>query len=79
MRFNKFSIGAIPFIYEAYCKCGKELRQVSNGFLSSALFCSKCESVYELKMVQVPAKKLTERFLEQARRESAAEKAGRTP
>ena len=74
MIFNKFKINAAPFFCDAYCKCGKELIEVSNGFLSSSLFCQKCENVYEIKMVKVPKKRLSKDYLEQCREEASKER-----
>jgi hypothetical protein len=71
VKFDKFRIAAMPFITDAYCECGGTLQEVSNGFLSRAMFCPRCENVYLLKLIKVPKKKLTERFMEQAREEAA--------
>ena len=70
MKFNKFEIHAKPFIADAYCVCGHGLTEVSNGFFSKAMFCLKCEKVYELKLVKVSAKRITKNFLEQCRKEA---------
>ena len=67
MIFKNFKLTATPHIIEALCKCGNHTKEVSNGFLSSALYCPHCESVYELKMVKVPNKNITNEFLEQCR------------
>jgi hypothetical protein len=53
---------------EAYCsnkRCKKkpELMEVSNGFISRALFCPDCKSVYVLKLERV--EKVSKEFLEQ--------------
>jgi hypothetical protein len=70
MQFPDFSIHAEPFISKAYCKkCHGSCQQVSNGWFSACLFCPTCEIVYELKMVKVPEKKVSEEFLAQAREE----------
>lgn len=70
LEFDKFSIAAIPHIVDAYCECGRTMREVANGFLSRAMFCSKCENVYQLKLVKVPKKKISAEYLEQARAEA---------
>jgi len=70
MIFNKFKIAASPFITDAYCKCGNGLKQVSNGFMSVAMFCPKCENVYTLKLIKTPAKIVDEAFLKQCREET---------
>jgi len=67
--FDRFEIHARPSIERAFCKCGNHCEEVSNGWLSVVLFCPKCESVYALKMVKVPQKQLTAKFLEQCRKE----------
>ena len=69
MQFKNFRIWASPFIKDAYCKCGEELKQVSNGLFGVVMFCPKCENVYELKLIKVPKGKVGMAFLEQARRE----------
>lgn len=70
MKFDKFEIHAAPFICNAYCKCGNDLKEVPNGWLSKALFCPKCESVYQLKLTKVPDKMVNSEFLEQCRKKS---------
>lgn len=70
MIFDGFKIAASPFIHDAYCKCGHELTEVSNGVFSRALFCSKCENVYELRLIKVPFNKISTDFLEQCRKQS---------
>ena len=69
MIFDKFKIAATPFIYDAYCKCGNSLIEVSNGWFSISMFCPKCEKVYGLKLVKIPDKKISKEFLEQCRKE----------
>ena len=69
MVFNNFRITAETHIVDAKCKCGNYAREVSDGLLSSALYCPHCEAVYQLKMVKVPDKKVTEEYLEQCRKE----------
>ena len=69
MKFDNFSIRADPIIQNAYCKCGKELQEVSNGLFSSAFYCVKCESVYMLKMIKVNKKKLSKEYIDQCRNE----------
>jgi len=69
MKCDNFEIAATPFIHHAYCKCGKSLVQVSNGFFSKAMYCPKCENVYTLKLVKVPAKKIGNDFIDQCREE----------
>ena len=69
MKFDNFEIYATPHIIEAYCRCGNTLIEVSNGLFSRAMFCSKCENVYQLKLIKVPQKKISSDFLKQARKE----------
>lgn len=69
MIFKNFRLTATPHIIEASCKCGNYAKEVSNGFLSSALYCPHCETVYEIKMVAVPKSKINDEFLEQCREE----------
>jgi glycyl-tRNA synthetase alpha subunit len=68
MLYDNFKIGASPFIHDAYCKCGHVLVEVSNGFLSTAMFCEKCENVYQLKLVKTPASKISKEFIEQCKK-----------
>jgi len=58
MIFNKFKIHATPYITDAYCECGDYLKEVSNGWLSSAMYCKGCGNVYVLKLIKVPKKRL---------------------
>lgn len=74
MKFNGFSLSAEPFIHDAFCECGDRLRQVSNGWLSAALYCTKCENVYMIKKVKLPKKKVTKEFLKQCREETKPNK-----
>ena len=67
MKFEGFDIHATPFIIESYCECGSNLVEVSNGWLSSALFCVKCENVYVIKKIKLPKTKVTKEFLNQCR------------
>ena len=69
MILKNFSISAHPFISDAHCKCGNSLIQVSNGLFSNVMFCKTCENVYELKLIKVPSKKVSQGFLEQARKQ----------
>jgi hypothetical protein len=80
MMFDGFNLHAIPHITEAYCtnkECKKrdELTEVSNGFLSRALFCPNCESVYVIKLVKVPSKQITPQYLNNCRKAVEIEKA----
>ena len=70
MKFNNFELTAIPNLSNAYCQCGYTLVEVSNGLLSRAWYCRKCEYVYTLKLVKVPESKLTKRYLDQCREEA---------
>ena len=69
MKFKNFSISAYTRIVDAHCDCRAELVEVSNGFLSSAMYCPKCENVYILKLVKVPKSKINDAFLKQSREE----------
>lgn len=69
MIYEGFKMHAIEHITDAYCECGKRLEEVSNGLLSRALFCPKCENVYILKKIKLPKKKVTKEFIEQCRKE----------
>lgn len=69
MQFKNFTIHATPHIAEAHCQCGNKLHEVSNGFLSVALFCPKCEDVYQLKLIKTPKKDISAEFLKQCREE----------
>lgn len=72
MVYEDFEIHARPYIINAYCRgCGTELKEVSNGFLSHALFCPKCESVYLPKIMKVPKKKISAGYIKQCRDEVA--------
>ena len=70
MKFERFSINAIPIFTDAYCKCGNNLVEVSNGLLSRALFCKKCKSVYKLELRKVSKKYISKEFLLQCEKES---------
>jgi hypothetical protein len=70
MLFNGFEIHAEPFISKATCKCGHELSRVSNGFFSCAMYCTKCENVYTLKLIKIPAKKINQDFIDQCRNDT---------
>jgi hypothetical protein len=75
MKFNGFTLAAVPLI-DAHCKeCGSRLHEVSNGLLSIALYCPNrmCEAVYTLKMIRVPKKDIRPDYLEQCRRECVQE------
>lgn len=67
MIYDGFKIAATPFICDAYCKCGSRLIEVTNGLLSTAMYCPKCESVYVLKLIKLADKKVSEEFLQQCR------------
>jgi len=72
MKFNNFSLRAEPYIAEAHCsRCGKELVEVSNGFISSVMFCPSCELFFELKLVKIRDDKISKEFLEQSRKEAS--------
>ena len=67
MKFDGFEIHAEPYLNDAYCECGEKLHEVSNGWISRAFFCAKCENVYLIKKVKVPKKKITKEFLQQCK------------
>ena len=69
MIFEKFELHADPHIHNARCKCGTTLEEVSNGWFDMALFCPKCENVYVLTLVKLPASKVSPEFLAQAKKE----------
>ena len=57
MIFKNFKLHAVPTVHDAFCnnpKCKTKptLVEVSNGFLSIALFCPACKSVYLLELVR---------------------------
>ncbi len=59
MIYEGFKIHSVEHIQEAYCqnkrcKTKPEMLEVSNGFLSRALFCPACHSVYILRLELVP-------------------------
>lgn len=69
MQCEGFEIYATPFIRRAYCKdCHNSLVEVPNGFFGVAMFCSKCENVYLLKLIKAPSNKVSRRFLERTRK-----------
>lgn len=70
MDGNNYEIHARAFITKAYCKCGTTLAEVSDGWLSKAMYCPKCENVYKLKLIKVPAKRITKKYLLQCRQET---------
>lgn len=56
-------------VITAPCKCGRgKLVQVTNGWFHKAFFCPVCENVYQMKLVNVPVKKVAEEFLKQCRK-----------
>jgi len=67
MIFDGFEIHFFERITDANCECGNRLTEVSNGWISAALFCTKCENVYILKKIKLPKKKITKEFLTQCR------------
>jgi len=68
MKYDGFRIEAYPQITDAACKkCRGRLREVDNGWFSTAMFCPKCESVFTLKLIKTPAKNVSKDFLEQCR------------
>jgi len=69
MKFKGFSIFSEIYIPDAYCECGTNLKMVSNGWISRVMFCPKCESVYELKLIKIPKNKVTKKFIKQSRME----------
>lgn len=72
MKFNGFSIHAQSYIHDAFCQCGSSLTEVSNGFLSAALYCTNCENVYQIVLRKVAAKDVSKAFLTQCRNEVKA-------
>lgn len=71
MQYDGFSVVASPHIINASCKkCHGTLKEVDNGWLSTAMFCPKCESVFILKLIKMPNKKISEDFLKQCREQA---------
>jgi hypothetical protein len=64
MIFENFEIMANPKIINAYCKCGNEMIEVSNGFLSVAVYCEKCKKVY-IPVLKDVTKKADKEFIKQ--------------
>jgi len=68
MIYKNFKIIAYPRVIEASCsKCHTDLREVDSGWVSSALFCPKCESVFVLKLVKVPDSVVNSGWMTRAR------------
>jgi len=65
MEFSNFTLCARSFLANAYCSCGNDLVEVSNGFVSKAWFCNKCHSVYILELIKVSKNKITKKFIKQ--------------
>jgi ribosomal protein L37AE/L43A len=66
MKFKNFRLRAEPIIQDAFCsKCRNPLTQIPNSFLSSVWYCEKCNIIYELRLVEVAAEQISQRFLEQ--------------
>ena len=67
MKFDKFSIVALPRLVESYCSCGSRLKEVDDGFFSVALFCESCENVYKIRMIKVAPSKVSSDWLKAAK------------
>lgn len=67
MKFDGFDVHASPFLTDAYCECGEKLNEVSNGWISAALYCKKCENVYVITKRKLQKNKITREFLQQCR------------
>ena len=71
MKGKNFTLSAMPFLSDAYCECGNNLKEVSNGWFSKVWYCIKCKYIYELKLIKMPKKKLNKDFMVQCEKESA--------
>ena len=45
------------------CSCGHSLASVRNGVNSLCFFCVACKSVYVIKLVKVPKRRITKEFI----------------
>jgi hypothetical protein len=69
MNYEKFRIVASPYITDAYCECGNSLKEVSDGWFSSAMYCGKCNNIYKLKLIKMPKNKINRKFIAQCKKE----------
>lgn len=71
MKYDGFRIVAYPQITDAKCrKCHNTLVEVDNGWISTAMFCPHCESIFVLKLVKLPDKKISKNFLNQCKEQN---------
>ncbi|NIM46493.1 MAG: hypothetical protein GTO54_12885 [Nitrososphaeria archaeon] len=64
MNFGDFEVHATPFIAKAYCKvCGFGLRNIMDGWFGRALVCPACKSVYRVKLVREPRKRVNVEYI----------------
>lgn len=54
MIFDNFKIHAEPFFTDVTCKkCRNHCKTVPNSMFSKVFLCTRCEIVYELKLVKM--------------------------
>ena len=71
MDYGNFTLTAYPRIVEAMCpKCRHDLKEVSNGWFSSAMFCPKCETAFALKLIKIPDNKVNPKWRDEARQQA---------
>jgi len=49
---SEFKIRTEYKVHDAYCNCGEELKEISDGWFDSAYICKECKSFYKLKLVK---------------------------
>jgi hypothetical protein len=54
MTEDHFRIGASPYFADVRCpKHGNDMKELENGWFSTAWWCSKCETPYKLQLVKM--------------------------
>ena len=63
--FNFFS--SINLSPDVYCpKCSNKLHRISDGLLGTAWICEKCHNVYQLHLMKVPDRELSDDYMKYA-------------
>ncbi len=51
MQFKNFTITSEPVIENPICNCGGDLETINQGLSAPYLFCSECEKVYKIGII----------------------------